>query len=296
MLIEAGVPDVTVAYPLLPLEAERVAAIIRNNQQVKVTVHVGSREHADVLAAAARRNGARVRYLVDLDVGCHRTGTSPTGAPELIRHLVETHAGALEFEGLHAYDGHNSHPSTSERDACAATAMEKVATCHAQLKGMGIAVRRVVAAGTPGFVPDLRELLSHRLEAEILVSPGTWIYWDTNYDEKMPGAFCLAAILYARVIDLPGSDLVTLNLGHKRWSIDQGPVHHFSVPGLEFVSATEEHTVLRCSGKRSLKYDDPVLIAPRHVCPTVNLWEHFILVGPDGQVENESLPVTARNR
>jgi hypothetical protein len=32
------------------------------------------------------------------------------------------------------------------------------------------------------------------------------------------------------------------------------------------------------------------------VCPTVNLWEHFAVIGPDGRVEIAESPVDARNR
>ena len=47
-----------------------------------------------------------------------------------------------------------------------------------------------------------------------------------------------------------------------------------------FVSASEEHTVLRCVDPREVSFGDPILLAPRHVCSTVNLWESFTLIGP----------------
>ena len=70
----------------------------------------------------------------------------------------------------------------------------------------------------------------------------------------------------------------------------------FSVPGLEFVGASEEHTVLRQTGGPDLRIGDPVLIAPRHVCPTVNAWESFTVVREDGSVEATAVPVSGRNR
>jgi len=39
-----------------------------------------------------------------------------------------------------------------------------------------------------------------------------------------------------------------------------------------------------------------VFLVPRHVCSTVNLWETFTVVGPDGRIERMCEPVTARNR
>ena len=68
----------------------------------------------------------------------------------------------------------------------------------------------------------------------------------------------------------------------------------------EFVSASEEHTVLRIlpeapPATRELAIGAPLLIAPRHVCATVNLWESFRVIGADGRIEGEQ-PVDGRNR
>ena len=41
---------------------------------------------------------------------------------------------------------------------------------------------------------------------------------------------------------------------------------------------------------------DYVLITPRHVCSTVNLWEYFTIIGTDGDIEQKDCPIEARNR
>ena len=126
------------------------------------------------------------------------------------------------------------------------------------------------------------------------------IYRDSGYDRRMPGLFEYAACVLAHVMDRPTRDLLTLNLGHKRWGIDNGPIEVFSEPGLEFVSASEEHTVLRIDPSRggdvSNQIGAPVLLVPRHVCSSVNLWETFVVLGPDGSIEDPASPVDGRNR
>jgi D-serine deaminase-like pyridoxal phosphate-dependent protein len=98
-------------------------------------------------------------------------------------------------------------------------------------------------------------------------------------------------------MDRPGQDRVVLDLGHKRWAIDSGPLESFSVEGLEVLATSEEHTVLSARGEaRGLKVGDSLLLVPRHVCPTVNLWEDFSVIGPGGEVEIASSPVDGRNR
>lgn len=296
MLLAAGVPRVFIAYPLLPTEADRVATAIRSHPGTKITVQVARSAQADALARAAKRHGVEFDVLLDLDVGGHRTGLQPNEAVPLARQLTsDERYRALHITGLHAYDGHNASSDQKDRDAVAVQVARTTLECRRGLLDAGIPAHRIITAGSPGFIPLLREFKKvHDTDADVLVSPGTWIYWDSNYDARMPGLFCVAAALYGRVMDLPSKGLVTLNLGHKRWSIDQGPPQYYSVPGLEFVAATEEHTVLRTSEGSPLEFNDPVLFAPRHVCPTINLWGHFSLIGPDGQIEAE-LPVTARN-
>jgi D-serine deaminase-like pyridoxal phosphate-dependent protein len=298
MLLEAGAPSVLVSYPLLAHDAERVAALAAVHPDVHITAQVASLCHAERLAAAARRHGIEIECLLDVDVGMHRTGAPAGAAPELARSIArDPRLGALRVAGIHAYDGHNNSVEAPERDACARRSMQEVADCARAVAAAGAAVERVVVGGTPGFLHDLRELTQrHRLDAEIEVSPGTWVYWDANYETKAPGLFQYAALVFARVMDRTAPDLATLNLGYKRWGNDQGPVTLFSVPGLAVVATSEEHTVVRLPAGVDLPIEAPVLIVPRHVCSTVNLWESFAIVGPGGRIEASAEPVTARNR
>jgi D-serine deaminase-like pyridoxal phosphate-dependent protein len=97
-------------------------------------------------------------------------------------------------------------------------------------------------------------------------------------------------------MDLSPLHRITLNLGHKRWAAERGPVQLFSRAQLKVVSYSEEHTVLEHPAEEKFEVGDYVLIAPRHVCPTVNLYEDFTLMGTHGQIEIASSPVDGRNR
>lgn len=304
MLVDAGAEDIFVAYPLLPRDADLLATRMAQYPGVRFLAQIGHPAHAEYLAAAARRHNTEIPVLIDVDVGNHRTGAPPQAVADLVQTVSrESRLAPLRIEGIHAYDGHNHFTHPDERRAASRDAMRLAVECVRELEKIGSPVGTVSVAGTPPFVEDLDELLHvHRLDARVEVSPGTWIYWDTNYNRILPGKFKLAALVLAQVMDRPPSsrtrdELVTLNLGYKEWAIDQGPVELFSMPGLEFVSANEEHTVLRRTADApELRIGDPILIAPRHVCPTVNLWETFAVVGVDGNLESACERVTARNR
>ncbi len=314
LLLRAGVRDIVLAYPPLPRTAEMVARAIAvdgetaggverrasGRQPLRLLAQVGAPEHAAALVHAARGHGISIDFLLDLDVGMGRTGAPASKALGLLDELRRTGScgpgGPLRFAGLHAYDGHNHSPDPATRDRLAREAMGTVVATVRALEASGLPVARVVVAGTPAFLPDLVALLEARLSAEVEVSPGTWLYWDSTYEKVLPGLFTPAVLLLASVMDRTAEDRVTLDLGHKRWAIDSGPLDLFGREGLEFLSASEEHTVLRVSGDaRSLRIGDRVLLAPRHVCPTVNLWGSFDVIGPRGEVEIADCPVDGRN-
>jgi D-serine deaminase-like pyridoxal phosphate-dependent protein len=301
MLLRAGARDIFVAYPLLQHQALALARQIAESPKVRFLAQIASPAHAAYLARAAASLEVAIEYLIDLDVGMHRTGAAPAAALALLQE-IRSMPGAqrLRFAGLHAYDGHNKGATPEERRRVAGEAMALVFQAIDALRSRGAAVPLLVLGGTPGFLADLEIALSRGDPGlEVEVSPGTWIYWDTNYDGRMPGLFRLAALILAQVMDRPGEDRLTLNLGYKRWAIDAGPVERFSEPGLQVISTNEEHTVLReLPGRagRRLEIGDHLLIAPRHICSTVNLWEDFTVIGRDGAVEAASCPVDGRNR
>lgn len=299
MLLDSGAQDIFLAYPLLPRDAGFLAQRIAQYPTVHLIGQIGCLAHAEYMAAAARRYSVEIPVVIDVDVGQHRTGTQVENVKALARAVTtDPRLETLKIVGIHGYDGHNHYKDVGERKACARVTMQKVVDCVRTLESLGITSETITVGGTPPFVEDLEVLLQeHQLDGHVDVSPGTWIYWDTNYDGIRPCQFDFAALVYAQVMDHPVDDIVTLNLGNKRWSVDCGPAHIFSTPGLEVVFANEEHTKLRRSSETpELKIGDPVLLVPRHVCTTVNLWEHFAIVGPDGTIETTAETVTARNR
>ena len=96
-------------------------------------------------------------------------------------------------------------------------------------------------------------------KVEIIVSPGTWVYWDSQYDNFLPGEFEFAAFVLAQVMDT-GENQITLNLGHKRWAADQGEIQIFSEPELILKSFSEEHTVLYTDKSSQYKIGDYIII------------------------------------
>ena len=298
LALNAGAQSIFVAYPLLQADAIRFANAIATHAKVQLFSQVGSLCHAQILAAAAREVGVKIDYMLDLDIGMHRTGAPAEIAVQLVRDVSQF--PELQFAGLHAYDGHLEGGLTPDETLeLARPGMDEVLSAVAKLRSAGHNVARVVVGGTPSFLADLKILTDELDEGvDVEVSPGTWIYWDTGYEQLIPGLFDYAAFIYAQIMDRPNANTLTLNLGFKRWGIDSGPIKVFSHPMLKFQSASEEHTVLSINGVSmddpSLEIGQPVFFVPQHVCSTVNLWGHFVVIGLDGTVESIE-QVDARN-
>lgn len=295
LAVAAGAKNIFVAYPLLEHEALLLARLIKQNPQTNFQVQIGSLAHAAILKRVAGRESIVWNYFLDLDVGMHRTGMLPEQA--LGVHAEISAQRYFNFIGLHGYDGHVHFPSFEERQREAEHAMRKLLEVLRAFLARNIAVERIVVAGSPTFELDLKILVREIKNGPLVqVSPGTWIFWDSNYEKLTPGKFEIAALILAQVMDVGSGNRITLNLGHKRWAAESGRIELFSRPGLRVVSFSEEHTVLEHPAEEKFEVGDYVLIAPRHVCPTVNLYEDFSVIDDEGKIAIPSSPVDGRNR
>src|SRR5262249_11174848 len=112
---------------------------------------------ADELQRAASSAGRRIRVLIDLDVGQHRTGIEP-GEPAL--HLAERLARAknLELKGICAYAGHTAHVvGFEERRASSGRALaHAIATRDLLLRnGHNVEILSGSSTGTYNIDPDI---------------------------------------------------------------------------------------------------------------------------------------------
>jgi D-serine deaminase-like pyridoxal phosphate-dependent protein len=291
LLIKAGAPQIFIAYPLLEADAAEVAVAMVRNPKIQFYVQVSHPRHVEILRSLTQ---ICWNIFIDVNIGMNRTGLSPDDAWPFFEAIV--HQPNLNFAGIHAYDGHVHQMNVAERRSQAAEAMKQVIDLVERFDANGSAPPMTMVAGTPGFADDAEILSRAHLPTQLFFSPGTWIYYDSLSNELWPGAFEIAAVLLAQVIDRPTAGTATLNMGHKRWAVDQGVIDVFSVPGMKALNWSEEHTVVSVPGECQLEIGDYILMAPKHVCSTVNLWEQTVLVDEAGEIVTLNCPVDARNR
>jgi D-serine deaminase-like pyridoxal phosphate-dependent protein len=103
VMVEAGIQDVLVAYPIVSdLKAKELAQLA---DTARITVSLDSIEAAMALSRQASAHGVRIHVMVEIDVGFRRCGVSTEQeALSLARRVMDL--PGLEFQGLMFYPGH----------------------------------------------------------------------------------------------------------------------------------------------------------------------------------------------
>ena len=289
MLGQAGAGDVLLANQPVGPNVDRLLGLAGWFRDVRFSTIADDAGAVGALAEAAQVAGITLPVWLDLDVGMGRTGIVPGQAAITLYKLIDQLPG-VEPAGLHLYDGHLHDSDPAQRLAKWQSMMGEVRSFRTGLEAVGLPVPGVVGGGTPTFP-------FHAQHTDHECSPGTTLLWDFGYRDKFPDLdYQHAAVLLTRVISKPGSDCITLDLGHKAVASEKPHprVQFIGLDDAEAVVHSEEHLTLRTADAASFKVGDCLYGIPRHICPTVALYDraHVIRGGKLG----DQWQVTARAR
>ncbi len=265
MLAISGAKDVLLAYQPNKAKALRLLELSKKYPEVKFACLIDNIATATMINELF--NTKILNVYIDLNIGMNRSGIKPENTLDLIKNC--SNLKNINIFGLHGYDGHIEDIDPTLRK----TRVEEVYGDVAQLK-KSIAEEldktvEIVLGGTPTFH------LYNQLDKTIQVSPGTFIFWDYDYNQLLPDLeFGFAAILLTRVVSIIDEQTVCLDLGHKSVSSE----HAF--PRVKFLddrkihqkSHSEEHMVIKVENSAEFKVGDVLYAIPNHVCPTVALF------------------------
>jgi len=290
---EAGATDAIVAYPMWGANARRVREISEQFPGVAVSSLAESRRHIDTWL------GSRVGLFVDVNPGMNRTGIQQERVDEIIELARAIADSGQHFRGLHYYDGHLSSLSLAERERVAHQGYDRLMEVIAELERHGIEVAEVVTAGTPSFPCTLSYPRFDKAPFIHRASPGTILYNDCSSLAQLPVEYGYrpGAVVVTTVISHPAPGRLTCDAGHKTVSADSG-VPTCSVIGysrLRPSKPSEEHLPIDAlEGSQVPAIGEALYLIPTHVCPTVNNFDHALIVTGGRIVGVER--VTARGR
>ncbi|THU31147.1 D-TA family PLP-dependent enzyme [Niastella caeni] len=289
MLAMCGASDVLLAYQPIGPKLQRFVQLTQQYPSTHFACLIDNTTSAEAIAREFVAAGATISVYIDLNVGQNRTGIAP-GEQAVALYKYCAQASGLAMMGLHAYDGH-TRGTLEERRTASNEAFAKVEAMQKTLQSTGYSDIKIIAGGTPSFPV-------HAKRAGVECSPGTFVFWDQSYlDQCTEQPFHPAALVVTRVISLPNSTHICVDLGHKSIAAENDiskRVYFLDAPNLQPVSQSEEHLVLHAGEGHGYQPGDVLYGIPHHVCPTVALYDSAYTV-ENGKVSGE-WKIVARNR
>lgn len=289
VLVDAGLTDLFVAYPLWPSDAKagRLRALLdRAPLIVGFDSAGGLRRLAD--AAAGARHPLAV--ALEVDSGERRAGVTPDEAPDLARAALED---GLRFVGVYTHGGH-AYAGPGAVDAAAADEVSLLGRTAGLLAAAGMPAEVLSAGSTPTARRSSRGPVTEE-------RPGTYVFNDRQQVglggcEPDEVALYVATTVVSRAV--PGQFVVdaggkTLAKDRPAWLEGFGtlPAH----PDAVIARTYDYHGVVEVPpGAPMPALGEVVAVVPNHVCPVVNLADSFV-VSRGGAVLGR-WPVDARGR
>lgn len=273
MLALCKAKDVLLAYQPVGPKQKRLLQLIADYPETTFSCLIDNLLIAEELSKAAVEHRLTIPAYVDLNAGMNRTGIVIEKALPLYMHLLNL--PGIRPMGLHVYDGHIHQASEEERKKACDEGFAPVEKLKQQIIDKGLAKPVIIAGGSLSF-------LAHCKRKDVECSPGTFVYWDWNYQNLFSEQpFQLAALVITRVVSLPDDQKICLDLGHKSIA-SENDIHHrvffLNAPELKLIGHSEEHLVAEAKAGHLYKPGDILYGVPFHVCPTAALYEKAITI------------------
>lgn len=289
--------DVLFAYPAQRASLRAVLDLAMRpvgpgQGHARVQLLADSPAHLEVLASWAREwpgtLDAALPVMLDVDLGMHRTGSSPDQWRELTA-IPEP----LVLAGLHGYDGHLRWDQREQAHRGYDTLTELASALCSRAGRVEPSAIELVTSGTHSYTSALAHAGLGGGPWQHCVSPGTIVLSDRRSQHAADDiGLDQAAFVATRVISA-GPDRVTLDAGSKAIAPDVDPPSSAVLdhPELEPQRASEEHLPCRvATGTASPDLGSLLWLVPEHVCTTVNLYREavwirggrYVGVGPVG--------------
>lgn len=292
VMAEAGVNDITLAYPIIgETKQSRAAALVH---RVSLTLSVDSFEaiaEATKIATLAKRT---LPVLIIIDSGLHRLGVIAQDVVPLAQRIREQ--PTLHLRGVATHAGQVYGADAGRVEAIAAEEAEAVIHAAEILRAAGYPID-VVAIGS---TPTVRRGTPQPGITEI--RPGNYVFND-GLQVALGSARledCAVSVL-TTVISRPVPNRAVVDCGSKVLALDRGAHASDILTGFGLVKGhptwvverlSEELAVLRLPDEAQIRIGDRLQIIPNHACPVVNLFDEMIGVR-HGRVER-SFRVDAR--
>ena len=290
MLAMCRVKDVLLAYQPNSVKQLRWINLIKKYPDTRFACLIDNLEISISLSKLAVEHHLKLSVYIDLNVGMNRTGIVPDKAFRFFHEIMSL--PHLILRGIHAYDGHIHNPDFDIRQKEADESFNKVEQLLQQLGKSDTSLLEIVMGGASTYS-------IHSKRQRVVCSPGTFIFWDKGYQTAFSEqGFEPAVWLACRVISLPDTNKICLDVGHKSIAAENElskRIYFPHAPDAKFISQSEEHLVIELPSPHTYQVGDIFYGLPFHICPTCALYERLHVV-ENGILTGEEWQVIARDR
>lgn len=276
MLLEAGIPSVTLAYPLVDRESvERYQLLSRLGELRTIVLDI---EHACFLAEQFTFDRPLTAYL-KVDTGLHRLGVQTSAVEEQVSRISELEN--IRLIGLLTHGGH----SYKGLSPLSETAYEEA---HGLLDNNSS--RLVTSCGS---TPTARELLKIPGVAEL--RPGNYVFYDRTMLSLGVAELEDCSLFLKTTVLANYTDHLVIDAGSKSLSSDAGVHGNTNIPGYGLIledqslvieRLSEEHGIVTGPGIKALKPGERLTILPNHACAMVNLFDEMNVFQNDTLIDS----------
>lgn len=287
VFIEAGVPSVTVAYPIVAAQSAQILLEAAARYKCDLRFVVDSLEGVDVLASRVSR-GQKAAVLLEIDVGLERCGVRPaTAAVERIAGAIQA-SPKLVLRGILSHAGHSyAAKGKVEVAAIAEDERRQMLLVVDQLGACKIAVEEISVGSTPTV------LAADSFAGLTEIRPGNYVFLDTTASRLGVAALDQIALGVVTTVVSVNERYSIIDAGSKVLSSDTGP-HGTGGAGFGLcfaldpalasqahgrlvVRLSEEHGFVE-NGGAPLPIGTRAIVFPNHSCPAVNLADRLLML------------------
>lgn len=284
------IEDILLAYQPVGLKTERWISLIKKFPETHFSTIIDNQKTAFDLNEIAKRNHLVLSVYLDVNTGMNRTGFSISEDwTELITSISTLKN--LHFKGIHIYDGHIK-GSFEERNSDAFKSFDQILGKIEKLQTQFDYDLKIVAGGSNTFP-------FYASQENVECSPGTFVFWDSNYQIHLPEQdFKPALIIIGTIISKPTKNTFCVDIGYKAVSSENPMDKRLVILNDENLIPTahsEEHLIVENKGSNEYQIGEIIYAEPYHVCPTVALYDNLQVVNKKQQIYTQ-WPVGARGR
>jgi len=297
--LERGIADLTYAVCVTPNKFAHVADLVRRGADLKVLL--ASARIARQLAEFASGADVRIKAMIEIDCGDHRTGLAADAQELLVAAVMLNESVGVEFSGLLTHGG-QSYACRSEAAIrqVADEEREALLSASARLKEAGVACQTLSSGSTPTAA------LGSNFSGLTELRPGVYLAGDLFQAQLGSCAFddIAVSVLASVIAHDPTRNRLVLDAGGLALSKDrstaEAPVDYgyglvvresgasFNKPvehDMIVVGVSQEHGEV--TSKSSLPFDElpigsRVRVLPNHVCMTAAAYDRYYVVDSGG--------------